>query len=206
VIAAYWNGVTPSQVTDERNGFAHFLNPTNSSNGSTNYISDLAVQVPYTPTVNIYEYTTWQANDPLVHYLQSDLNYLWLRSRCQFGVQTGIHQTSVNAGGLALLPDIGKVMFVTSLGQESSVRRAGISQATYDENPSNLKFKDPLVKQSGPGIFRPTNSRRSAGLASASRHPVAECLLKGAQHSIRNKSCQPGFGQCRHKHLGNLDG
>jgi len=57
VIAAYWEWLTPSQVTDERNGFAHFLNPTNSSNGSTNYISDLAVQVPYTPTVNIYEYT-----------------------------------------------------------------------------------------------------------------------------------------------------
>jgi len=35
----------------------------------------LAVQVPYTPTKIIYSYFSWEANDPLVHYLASDLDY-----------------------------------------------------------------------------------------------------------------------------------
>jgi hypothetical protein len=34
-----------------------------------------SVQAPYTPTRMIYTNITWQANDPLVHYLASDLNY-----------------------------------------------------------------------------------------------------------------------------------
>ncbi len=34
-----------------------------------------AVQAPYTPTRMVYDYTSWQANDPLVHYLASDLTY-----------------------------------------------------------------------------------------------------------------------------------
>ena len=32
------------------------------------YTTNLAVQAPYAPTISTYEYTTWQANDPLVHY------------------------------------------------------------------------------------------------------------------------------------------
>ncbi len=31
---------------------------------------------PYAPTRYITQYTTWQVNDPLVHYLASDINYL----------------------------------------------------------------------------------------------------------------------------------
>ena len=37
-------------------------------------ISTNAVQVPYTPTRTKVQYSTWQANDPLVHYLASDLS------------------------------------------------------------------------------------------------------------------------------------
>jgi hypothetical protein len=46
-----------------------------------------ATQLPYNPTATIYQHTTWQANDPLIHYLASDLtvptdneidaNYKW---------------------------------------------------------------------------------------------------------------------------------
>lgn len=43
--------------------------------GNTN----LVVQVPYTPTARYKQYLTWQANDPLVHYMPGDLEYL-LRS------------------------------------------------------------------------------------------------------------------------------
>jgi hypothetical protein len=34
----------------------------------------LAVQAPYSPTRYVVQYFTWQANDPLVHYLASDIN------------------------------------------------------------------------------------------------------------------------------------
>ena len=37
--------------------------------------SNTTVQVPYTPTATMYEYVSWQANDPLVHYLAGDLNF-----------------------------------------------------------------------------------------------------------------------------------
>jgi hypothetical protein len=33
----------------------------------------LSVQAPYTPTRYVVQYFTWQANDPLVHYLASDI-------------------------------------------------------------------------------------------------------------------------------------
>jgi hypothetical protein len=36
----------------------------------------LTNMAPYAPTRTIYEYTLWQANDPLVHYLASDMNFV----------------------------------------------------------------------------------------------------------------------------------
>jgi hypothetical protein len=35
--------------------------------------AELSVQAPYTPTRYVVQYLTWQANDPLVHYLASDI-------------------------------------------------------------------------------------------------------------------------------------
>lgn len=49
--------------------------------------TELSVQAPYTPVKHFYQYTTWQANDPLVHFLASDLNYY------DPGV-TGLHSNS----------------------------------------------------------------------------------------------------------------
>ena len=61
----------------EIDGFLHFLNPLYASKyGSQSlYATNLAVQAPYTPSAITYEYDTYQANDPLVHYLKSDLTY-----------------------------------------------------------------------------------------------------------------------------------
>jgi len=40
------------------------------------YVTNLGpVQVPFTPTAKYEQLINWQANDPLVHYLASDLNY-----------------------------------------------------------------------------------------------------------------------------------
>ncbi|MCU0787436.1 MAG: hypothetical protein MUC91_04485, partial [Verrucomicrobia bacterium] len=38
--------------------------------------TNLVMQVPFSPTRRLLEYRTWQANDPLVHYMAGDLEYL----------------------------------------------------------------------------------------------------------------------------------
>ncbi len=48
------------------------LNTTNVPN-ATNL--DTSIEAPYAPTRYITEYITWQANDPLVHYLVNDINF-----------------------------------------------------------------------------------------------------------------------------------
>jgi hypothetical protein len=73
-----WNTTDPMQATNEINGLRVFyhlgaLPPFQTSQygwvASTN-----AFQAPYTPTANAVQHITWQANDPLVHYIGSDLN------------------------------------------------------------------------------------------------------------------------------------
>ena len=55
------------------------------------YSTNLAVQAPYTPSAITYEYDTYQANDPLVHYLKSDLTYSGYDPNPNSSVQTGVH-------------------------------------------------------------------------------------------------------------------
>jgi hypothetical protein len=71
----------PSTPTAEQKFFVGFYNVLPSQygkyifNGQTYYNTNLWVQAPYTPLRTFYDYVSWQANDPLVHYLASDLNY-----------------------------------------------------------------------------------------------------------------------------------
>jgi hypothetical protein len=135
----------------EIDGFRHFLNPAFASiyGSQVLYVTNLVVQVPYTPTAISYEYTTYQANDPLVHYLKSDLNYAGYDSDPNSGVQTGVHQAPANAANYSLLPDLGKVNArYQPWGKNPPTGETGVSLAIYDENPCNLAFKDPLVKSS----------------------------------------------------------
>ncbi len=55
-------------------------------NGKAYYNTNQTVQAPFTPLRMAYDYVAWQANDPLVHYLATDLNYT------DPGV-TGLHQS-----------------------------------------------------------------------------------------------------------------
>ena len=48
-------------------------NKTTSPVGATNMLTSM--QAPYAPTRYIVQYLTWQVNDPLVHYLGSDIDY-----------------------------------------------------------------------------------------------------------------------------------
>lgn len=104
-------------------------------------LSDFA-QAPFTPTRFIYGYTSWQANDPLVHYLASDLNFNGVEPG---GLQTGWNQWNNAWGSNAPPTNLGKLNDrYAPWGWTFSVP-AGIFANTsgYD-----LAFKDPLVRSS----------------------------------------------------------
>lgn len=106
------------------------------------------VQAPYTPSVLGVQYITWQANDPLVHYLSSDLNPI-----------TKMKQT---LGWTANQPEnIGLVNY--DKGDERYLPWGNASSATgVDQNPYNLSYKDSLVRQSDNWNF-PTNLLPAVG-------------------------------------------
>jgi hypothetical protein len=86
-----------------------------------------AMQAPYTPMVFGIQHTTWAANDPLVHYLASDLG----------------PQVTCPA-----VIDWGSVNLYTP---PSRYQPWGVSTASgvgVDTNPNNLSYKDPLVRGS----------------------------------------------------------
>jgi hypothetical protein len=56
---------TINDVNRAKAGFQGFLDPTNKTKK--------AMQVPYTPVMRVVHRSTWQVNDPLVHYMAQDL-------------------------------------------------------------------------------------------------------------------------------------
>jgi hypothetical protein len=114
----------------------------------------LSMQVPFTPTRTMYQFTTWQANDPLVHYLVSDLNYFdTLKSA------PGVIIGTTNAdGGLALkqFPGIG------SLNDRYAPWGNVHFFAGSDTNIYNYAYKDPLITSSDNWAF-PTNKYPTVG-------------------------------------------
>ena len=150
-------------VGQEIASFNAFLSPNHIGSGTDpntgNSYSDtnlnLSVQVPFTPTRITYQYTSWQANDPLVHYLASDLNYNGTEAG---GLQTGTHQlnyafTNLPANNLGQLNDRyqpwGDILLSTNM--------LGV-----DTSPCNLAYKDPLVRMSDNWDF-PTNKLPTVG-------------------------------------------
>ncbi len=110
-----------------------------------------AIQAPYTPTATVVQHVSWQANDPLVHYLASDLTWgLNGESAIVYDANVdGLTNNSPN-GNLGIL--------------NQSYRPWGGNPVltTEDLNPCNLAFKDPLVRQSDDWDF-PTYKFPSVG-------------------------------------------
>ncbi len=99
-------------------------------------VTNLVVQAPYTPTRTAWQYTLWQANDPLVHYLASDLNT----------------STTATAPGHSddLLTRPIPVISLTSLGERyqpwgRNQQMAFLGPNQVDTSSYNLRFRDPLV-------------------------------------------------------------
>jgi hypothetical protein len=77
IYSPYWNGSgwAPVDVTNQTAAFGAFLgsSPSGGDSYKTAGQSDLVLQAPYTPTATVACMTQWEVNDPLVHYLASDL-------------------------------------------------------------------------------------------------------------------------------------
>jgi hypothetical protein len=132
--------------------FSGFFEPRNigsaqSSSGSpaaTATNLELSVEAPYEPVRFVVQYTTWQANDPLVHCLACDLNYTGESSgELQPGVQTFNYGQTI-----PILPNLGKLNdHYSPWGGNPvvAVEQQGISS---NSNTYNLTIKDPLIYSS----------------------------------------------------------
>ena len=111
-----------------------------------------------------YEYTSWQANDPLVHYMQSDLNFTGADPQNgSSGIQTGVNKMAITTTSFALAARSRPCECpLPAVGQAAPTVGTGISQRNYDTNPFNLAFKDPLMTQSDNWDF-PTNKYPTVG-------------------------------------------
>jgi hypothetical protein len=145
-----------SQASDEASGFNDFMGygTANGSSTAQSYKTNYIVQVPYTPTVTAYEYISWQANDPLVHYLASDLNFQ--------GTESGGPTTGINVS--TRISPLPRPSFnqVNDRYQPWGRNSQMAVTANVDPNPANLAFKDPLVRSSDNWDF-PTNKFPTAG-------------------------------------------
>jgi hypothetical protein len=151
---------TDSQASDETSGFGDFMGygTANGSSTAQFYKTNYIVQVPYSPTVTAYEYISWQANDPLVHYLASDLNF---QGTEKSGPTTGINvstrssslpRPSFNQVNDRYQPWGGNPNFNSPPGDTSL--------QTLDRY--NLAIKDPLVRMSDNWDF-PANKFPTVG-------------------------------------------
>lgn len=140
---AHWSKTPYSTPDDEIAFFDSFFSakpPGIYNVGGTNYYNTLTnMQAPYTPTITVYQHTSWQANDPLVHYLATDL------------AASGTNDiNSVWPGNLGKSND-------RYLPWAKSLFAVGA-----DPNPCNYAFKDPLVYEAGDWDF-PTNKLPTVG-------------------------------------------
>ncbi len=93
---------------------------------------NLTAQVPFTPTRTVFQYTSWQANDPLVHYTAGDLNYSGLDYN---GVKTGTNQWNKTSSAFPILPDLGQ------LNKRYQPWGINLQTAGTDPNPYNSQTK-----------------------------------------------------------------
>jgi hypothetical protein len=127
-----------------------FTYPSGSQNSYTN--AELTNQVPYTPTRITYDYTIWQANDPLVHYLSSDLNAASSRTGLK-PIDDAVTQSVPFEAPNVVTPRYQP----WGRGQQM----AGVNPPV-DKNVFNLAYRDPLVYGSDNWDF-PTNKYPSSG-------------------------------------------
>src|SRR6185369_2100836 len=144
---------------DEENYFYAFFKDTSrksfkDKNGVIHTVTNLLgkMQAPVSISRNIIAYTSWQANDPVVHYLNGDLNFTGtVKGYTSGGSQRGFPASLTNQLGLGEIND-----------RYAPWGQAGAVAGNFDPNPYNMAFKDPLVVDSDAWNF-PTNKVPSIG-------------------------------------------
>ena len=148
-----WSQQNLATVEKEIDGFAIFMGLTAPYSQYANDPAVLAMQtnyvmqVPFTPTATAYDYTSWQANDPLVHYLASDLNF--------FGTEANGPTTGTNLWTSPMSP-LPRPSFNVVNDRYQPWGAKMLQFSGLDVNSCNLAFKDPLVRGSDYWNF-PTN-------------------------------------------------
>jgi len=147
-----WDQSSPSLLANEIAGFNAFFGyapPPPYTPGELQAIAaasaTTSIQTPFIPMATVVQHTSWQANDPLVHYLASDLN--WQNAVVLDRYVDNLTNNNPN-GTLGIL--------------NQSYRPWGGNplMAGSDPNPYNLALKDPLVRRSDDWDF-PTNESLS---------------------------------------------
>jgi hypothetical protein len=146
ILSPYWSQLSPIDVTNQTAGFRAFLGfsklpgmPPSAAQYIAAGATSLAQQAPYTPMALVTYQTQWEANDPLVHYLASDLTD-FNNSTAAIGTPNPVTFTVLNYRYWPW---------------------GGNPQFNSDPNPYNLALKDPLVYSSDEWNFptgQPLNS------------------------------------------------
>ena len=121
---------------------------TNFQYNGKNYVnSQLVIQAPYTPTRTVFSSYLLQANDPLVHYLASDLNSqngalaVWADKSVQIRNGFWYHSDDPIKQPLPTPPTTPIGGRYQPWGQNKQMMAVG----NVDTNSYNLAYKDPLV-------------------------------------------------------------
>jgi hypothetical protein len=122
--------------------------------------TNLVAQAPYSPTVTIRDYMSWQANDPLVHYFAGDLPFYGTEQPS--GLMTGVNADSKMLTSAIALPNIGVLNDRYGPWGRPSAVSDGNPQGNGVRNSVNPTVQDPLVWSSDFWAF-PTNKFPSVG-------------------------------------------
>ena len=150
-LSADWNSFNfqAAQGQDKQKAIKKFREFTG-LDPSTNLLEfGTSMQAPYTPTRKLYQSSTWQANDPLVHYTLEDLTDLERTNNIQFVKPPNISPTNSN---------LGKLNDRYNPWGGSTNKTASSDPRAYD-----LAMKDPLIRRSDDWDF-PTNKFANIGL------------------------------------------
>jgi hypothetical protein len=143
-----WDQTDPTLLQNEIDGFRAFFDlpplpnpPAGAAAAIAEAQATNAMQAPYTPTATAFQHVTWQANDPLVHYIASDLQ---------------------GAPGNSLDRNFNWPANLGRLNDRYMPWGGNRNTPGSDQNPYNLAIKDPLVSSSDYWNF-PTNKFPTVG-------------------------------------------
>jgi len=150
------------QIAKQAASFYAFFKPGNKAtvtvSGNTESATNVQtyVQAPYSPTRNIAQYVTWQANDPLVHDLASDIDYTTVNASAT--LQPGLTSSKGAEQVFTALTNLN----LGRLNDHYTPWGGNVNNNSADANAYNFKIKDPLAYSSDNWDF-PTNKLATVG-------------------------------------------